>query len=197
LQAEVTERFESAYGSLFSEVKKLNQTAIQSRIRSDTRFRDIYNSYREQVGQAWREANRIQGEKAQRIRSELDARAATQTWLAKHFACLSPFADFIYLATDITGTGLRAQSHFSRIVGEYLRINQGYLQRKVQEARERDPTFYSDSFLDISDRPRFRFGEEPLKDRLIAILPYWGILLFFNVLFFLIAFVGFLKYDVR
>ena len=62
---------------------------------------------------------------------------------------------------------------------------------------EKDPSYNSHSFIDISDRPRFVFKEEPLKGKLNAVLPYWGILVLFNVLFFAMAFVGFLRYDVR
>jgi len=51
--------------------------------------------------------------------------------------------------------------------------------------------------LDVSDRPRFVFKEELLKDKLIGVLPYWGILVFFNVVFFAVAFAGFMRYDVR
>ena len=67
----------------------------------------------------------------------------------------------------------------------------------MQEAAEKDPTFGDDSLLDVSDRPNFVFKEEPLKDKLNAVLPYWGILVLFNVVFFATAFVGFLRYDVR
>ena len=60
-----------------------------------------------------------------------------------------------------------------------------------------DPTFNNNSFLDISDRRRFVSKEEPLKDKLNEMLPYWGILVFFKVVFFGAALVGFLRYDVR
>ena len=67
----------------------------------------------------------------------------------------------------------------------------------MSEASKADPTFDSNAFLDISDRPRFSYREEPLKDRLQAVLLYFGILMFFNVLFFAGAFVKFIGYDVR
>ncbi len=53
------------------------------------------------------------------------------------------------------------------------------------------------SFLDVDDRPRFIFQEEPLRGKLNAALPYWGILALFNVVFFVAAFAGFMRYDVR
>ena len=72
-----------------------------------------------------------------------------------------------------------------------------FVKKKVGEAKEADPTFDSNTFLDISDRPRFSYKEEPLQKRLRLGLTYWGILLAFNVLFFVGAFVKFIRYDVR
>ena len=51
--------------------------------------------------------------------------------------------------------------------------------------------------MDISDRPRFSYEEEPLSNRVAACLPYLGVILLYGVLFFAIAFVGFIHYDVR
>lgn len=61
----------------------------------------------------------------------------------------------------------------------------------------KNPAFDSNTFLDVSDRPRFSFKEEPLIDRIYGVMPYWGILIFFNIIFFICAFVKFIRYDVR
>ncbi|HUU20085.1 MAG TPA: hypothetical protein VMW72_23240, partial [Sedimentisphaerales bacterium] len=106
-------------------------------------------------------------------------------------------ANFIYVATDLTGTGLRSFDYFDWLDGEYGKMFWPYLQRKVQDAMKKDPTFETNSFLDVSDRPRFVFKEEALRDKLDAVLPYWGILVLFNVVFFVAAFAGFMRYDVR
>ncbi len=157
----------------------------------------MVDAFREQINQAWNEANRIQGEKAEKIRRDRDTKVAAQNKIAKNLTCISPCANFIYIATDLTGTGLRSIDYFNWLNGEYGKMFWPYLQRKVQDAMEKDPTFESNSFLDISDRPRFVFKEEPLRDKLNAVLPYWGILVLFNVMFFVAAFAGFMRYDVR
>ena len=54
----------------------------------------------------------------------------------------------------------------------------------------------NNSFLDAVYRPQFVYCEEPMN-RLRAWLLYWGILLFFKVLFFVMAFMRFLGDDVR
>jgi len=139
----------------------------------------------------------FRGKKAEKVRCDLDVKIKRQTKVSKNIACLSPYSNFIYVATDITGTGLRSLSYFDRVKGEYRKLYYDYQSKKFGEAREKDPTLDSNSFLDISDRPQFSFKEEPLKDRLRAVIPYWGILIFFNIIFFICAFVKFIRYDVR
>ena len=72
-----------------------------------------------------------------------------------------------------------------------------YMAQKFDDAQKNDRTFTMNSFLDVDDRPRFVFQEEPLRGKLNAALPYWGILGLFNVVFFVAAFAVFMRYDVR
>jgi len=206
---EVLKKFATQYGVLYSEFESLefgglwgecspaNRKATQQRAAADPQFKAMVDAFREQINQAWTKANRIQGEKAEKIRRDRDTKVAAQNKIAKNLTCISPCANFIYVATDLTGTGLRSFDYFNWLDGEYGKMFWPYLQRKVQDAMKKDPTFESNSFLDISDRPRFVFKEEALRDKLNAVLPYWGILVLFNVVFFVMAFVGFLRYDVR
>jgi ABC-type transport system involved in multi-copper enzyme maturation permease subunit len=207
---EVIEQFRGQYVLLFSEFESLefgglwgrcspaNREAVQERAAADPEFKAMINAFRDQIEQAWAEANRIQGEKAAELRKDLNIKAAAQSKFAKNIACLSPYANFVYLATDLTGTGLRSLDYFKQIASEYYYMFNSYLEKKGQQAVEKDPTFDRwESFLDISDRPRFVFKEEPLRDKLDAVLPYWGILVLFNVVFFAAAFAGFMRYDVR
>ncbi len=195
--AEVAKKFEKQYGELFSEFESMDRKAVQQRASANPEFKAMVEAYREQDNQAWTKANRIQGEKAEKIRRDRDTKVAAQNKISKNLTCISPCANFIYIATDLTGTGLRSIDYFNWLNGEYGKMFWPYLQRKVQDAMEKDPTFETNSFLDISDRPRFVFKEEPLRDKLNAVLPYWGILVLFNVVFFVSAFAGFMRYDVR
>ena len=124
-------------------------------------------------------------------------KAAVQTKLAKNLACISPFANLAYIARDLTGTGLRSLEYFAHTHGEYRSQFRKYAEKKMDDEREKNPAFSGKSFLDLSDRPRFVFKEEPLKGKLIEVLPYLGILILFNVVFFVAAFAAFMIYDVR
>ena len=206
---EVIRNFATQYGKLFSEFEAMdlggtygdtssaNKEVAQQRAASDPEFKTMMNAFRDAIDQAWNKANRIQSEKIEKLQKDLDAKAVAQFKIAKNLACISPYSNYTYIATDLTGTGMRSLDHFDRLKEEYGKLFWPYLRVKVQEARDKDPTFGVNSFLDVSDRPRFVFKEEPLKDKLNVVLPYWGILILFNVLFFGTAFVGFLKYDVR
>ena len=197
LSKEVEKKYEQQYGQMFTDLQNMDRERRRQHVETDPDFKIMYEAYASEVRNAWGEANRIQSEKANKIRSELNNKSGIQTFIAKHIACLSPYANYVYLATDLTGTGLHSLDYFSRIASEYYRTMNIYLQTKEEEARQKDPTFGSNTFLNVSDRPRFSFKEEPLLNRLGVGLPYWGLLLFFNLMFFVIAFVKFLRYDVR
>ncbi len=153
------------------------------------------DAFRQESRKAQQELIRIR--EADPSEDDLHRKAALQTKLAKDLASISPFADFVYVARDLTGTGLRSLEHFKQAKEEYKWQIRRYMEEKISDAREKNPALEEESLLDVSDRPRFVFKEEPLKDKLMGVLPYWGILVLFNVVFFVAAFAGFMRYDVR
>ncbi|MHC4227606.1 MAG: ABC transporter permease subunit [Planctomycetota bacterium] len=211
--AEAVKRFRLKYGALFSEFESMKCGGIssffvygrdvdpkfekqgQQRAKDDPEFKAMMDAFRQESRKAQQELERIRdtdpGE------DDLHRKAALQTTLAKNLACISPYANLVYIARDLTGTGLQGLEYFKRTKDEYERQLRSYLQKKINNARKNNPEFEEESSLDVSDRPRFVFKEEPLRDKLAGVLPYWGILLLFNVVFFVAAFAGFMRYDVR
>ena len=198
---EVVDRFRGNYGSLFSQFEALDKIEDEKKVEelaaADPQFQTMVDAFRGELGQArqqWRDTVRKEEDT---LWGNLNTKAAAQTRLAKNLACISPFANYVYVARDITGTGLRSMEYFDKVKGEYGGRFWRYVSKKVQEAQENDPDFSWESYLDLSERPRFVFKEEPVKDKLIEVLPNWGILALFNVVFFVSAFTGFMIYDVR
>jgi hypothetical protein len=174
------------------------QKAAQQRAEANPEFKAMMNAFREEANKARDESFRIQNESGDKLQEDLATKAAAQTRFAKNLACISPFANLVYVARGLTGTGLRSLDYFERTKGEYREYQmRPYLKKKIQDAEKKNPAFKKESFLDVSDRPRFVLKEEVLKDKLNEILPYWGILVLFNVVFFVAAFAGFMRYDVR
>ena len=176
------------------------QRRLQKRFQSNPEFKRLFELKRTLDDNAWNEANRIQGEKIEKMQGDLFAKISTQNTIAKYLSCISPYADFVYTATDLTGTGLRSMGfsgHFTENTQQYLNTFREYLIKKTMAEQKKNPMFDSETFLDVHDRPRYSFTEEPLKTRLFAVLPYTGALIGFNILFFLTASLRFLRYDVR
>ncbi len=208
---EAAKRFRLKYGALFSEYESMGyggneywglgsddpklQKAAKQRAEADLEFKAMVDAFQEENRKAQQELIRIR--EANPLGDDLHRKAALQTKLAKNLACISPFADFVYVARDLTGTGLRSLEHFKQAKEEYRWQVGSYTDEKISDAREKNPALEEESLLDVSDRPRFVFKEEPLKDKLMGVLPYWGILVLFNVVFFVAAFAGFMRYDVR
>jgi len=212
LMNEAAKKFKSQYGKLFSEFESMefggiagfflgrnagpeHEKAARQRAEADPEFKAMMDAFREEEKKANDELIRIQ--RANPVEDDLHRKAALQTMLAKNLACISPFANFVYIARDLTGTGLRSLDYFEQTKDEYKEQFGSYAEEKISDARIKNPAIDEEYFLDVSDRPRFVFKEEALKDKLGEVLPYWGILVLFNVVFFAAAFAGFMRYDVR
>jgi len=206
LMRQSAKEFKLKYGALFSEFESMGsgsepQKATQQRAQADPKFKSMMDAFRQESEKATQELVRIRGEGQEKLWGDFNRKVAAQTRLAKNLACISPLSNFVYVARDLTGTGLRSLEYFDQVKYEYSGPSGPFwkqVYKKEEEARKNDPTFREDtSFLDLGDYPRFVFREEPLKDKLGEVLPYWGILGLFNVVFFAAAFARFMRYDVR
>jgi hypothetical protein len=178
--------------------ENLSEAEIKRKIAQDSGFKKAYQELTEAIENAWNEANRIQGEKADLIQRDLDRKEAAQQRLSTYISMVSPLSDFTYLAADLSSTGIRSMIHFSRIAENWWRAFYEYEAKKIATLKEKDPTIdIWNTAVDVSDRPRFQYQEEALLDRFNGTLRFFVILLIFNVIFFTAAFFSFIKYDVR
>lgn len=205
---EIVNKFRSDYGGLFSKLESLgfgkilddeigDKEKVEELAAADPQFKAMVDAFRRELEQASSEARGAESQEEDKLWDNLNTKAAAQTRLAKNLACISPLANFVYVARDLTGTGLRSLEYSENAKSKYERLFWPYVRKKVQDAEKNDPKFTWDSFFDLGDYPRFVFKEEALKDKLNEVLPYWGILVLFNVVFFAAAFARFMRYDVR
>ena len=194
---EVDKSFLNEYGDKFMNYTKLSQREKRRLNRSDNELVVMHAAYQKAIDEVRIKATRIQKEKADKILADFERKTDTQTLLAKNIACISPYANFIYVATDLAGTGLRGLNHFKKTSDVYMETAIEYVISAYEKAKQANPSFDSNSFYNMDDRPRYEYVEEAMITRLAGVLPYWMILVFFNILFFVGAYVKFLKYDVR
>ena len=205
---QVISKFRSYYGGLFSKLESLgfgrilddeidDREKVEELAAANPQFGAMVDAFRHELDQVSREVRGAERQEVDKLWGDLSTKVAAQTKLAKNLACISPLANFVYVARDLTGTGLRSLQYFEKTKSEYRKLFWQYVSKKVEDARKNDPTFRRDTFLDLSDYSRFEFKEEALRGKLTEVLPYWGILVLFNVVFFAAAFAGFMRYDVR
>ena len=128
--------------------------------------------------------------RSSRVRNEHKAALHKQMTLSKALSSLSPLAAFTYLATDLANTGIRSEQHFRRTVDTFRSQFVTYINGELASRRFLDRP-------DVSDMPEFRYetrtASDIAGDNLIHIL----LLVLFNAIFLMAAFLSFLRYDVR
>ena len=113
-----------------------------------------------------------------------------QMTLSKAISLLSPMAAFAYLAADLAHTGEREERDFRRTVDVFRQSFVVYVGDKLASQPYLDRP-------DVSDMPLFLY--EPSAEVAVTSrgLIHVMLLVLFNVVFFMGAYLSFLKYDVR
>ena len=122
------------------------------------------------------------------FRRSMDA----QIDLARTVSKVSPTALFTIAITDVAGTGVQEKTEFRTSLQRYADQFLTWAYGKF------DPAIYEgEAELDVSDRPEYKYEAISFADRLGSISMDMGILVVWNLLFLLLAYVSIMKYDVR
>ncbi len=187
-----------AANPVLADVERMSEAEVKAAIARDPAFAAAYETFRKESEAAWREANVIQGQKAEVLWREVRLKEEAQTRLALDLSLTSPLAGFTYLATDLTSTGMLNQSHFGDLVRVWGGQYSEYMQRKMAEMRRADPTMdVWNTAVDVSDMPRFVYREASLADRIRGVMKPFLVLCAYGLVFFAAAYVSFIRYDVR
>jgi ABC-type transport system involved in multi-copper enzyme maturation permease subunit len=196
----LVQRRDAIIGSRFADLKDvigLPQNQLQEKLKADGALNERFKLY----ARGWEEiiavTNREQGAKYDKIEEVFRQRSRVQEKLAGILTSVSPLANFVFIATGLTETGIEAEDHWDREVNEYDRALGAYANVQYKKAMERDPSFDSNDYLDLRARPRFQYRAAGLLERVEPDLPQWGVLIAFNLIFLAAAFAGFQRYDVR
>ena len=145
---------------------------------------------------------RIREETEQRKR-KLDGfykdRMSRQTSLSQNLARLSPSASYLLAATRLAGTGPDLFAHFSDAVERFHGAHDDFRNRMYGNVSWRggpNPDIQDEDWFDPGDVPRLSMFSESLSEAFDGALFDILLLVVFNVLFFLLSYVFFLRYDV-
>jgi ABC-type transport system involved in multi-copper enzyme maturation permease subunit len=142
-----------------------------------------------------RETKRLLDDYSRRLQTQIDAGVL--------LARLSPSSAFVYATAALAGSGLDdfagLRQYIDRYRDDYIAALAGIEQRRrsqvenIEDREERDEIL--EAPVDPDDLPAFRPGRRPLGDTLAANGADLLILITLNGVFFLAAYVGFLKFD--
>lgn len=115
-----------------------------------------------------------------------------QMRLTRLLSRVSPMTSFVYAAADLAGTGIRDRNRFFDALVSYRKeITRFALDKWVPYDAEGRGNEYT-----IEGYPRFAFTESALQDRLGSIWEEVLVLAVWNLMFFMAAYLSFLRYDV-
>jgi ABC-type transport system involved in multi-copper enzyme maturation permease subunit len=175
----------------------LPQNEVQEKLRTDPALNDRFKQFAREWDDIIAVTNREQAAKFSKIEEVFQQRSLIQEKLAGLLTSASPFSNFVFIATDITETGINADDHWEKEAGQYSRVLNEYADARYKKAMEENPAFDSNDYLDLRARPRFQYRPAGLMERVEPGLPQWGLLIAFNLIFFAAAFISFQRYDVR
>ena len=127
-------------------------------------------------------------------------RVKNQVALSQNLARVSPSASFLFAATRLAGTGPRLSEAFQQARKRFQESREQYNREfyrsdKVEWTRQ-GPKMKDPDWFNPDDLPRFRILKEPLSESFNAASFDLLLLVVFNVLFFMLSYVFFLRYDI-
>lgn len=175
----------------------ISRNELERRIAGDPDFKERYSRLTKGFDEIARQVNLEQRRIGDMLRDDFNNRSRNQELLAITLASLSPLSNFVFAATDAADVGLESDAEWAMQAGRYNRSLREYADRRYEEAREKEASFTVNDYLDLRGRPRFQFQPPPLGTRIARVIVPTAILAGFVLLFFVAAFVSFLRYDVR
>jgi len=153
-------------------------------------------SIREQRDKLRQQAQREE----ERIVRDFERRLVRQIEVARNLSRVSPIASYTYASTDIGGTGVEKEHHLMAALKQYQSALRVYVREKIEQEAARTGGGVSwhagDEGYDVSDIPVFAYIPEELSKRVSMRMTDMLLLVVFAVLFFMAAFVSFLRADV-
>ena len=142
---------------------------------------------------------------AQELDQEKQNGERLQQRIAFALARISPAAVFGLAASQLANTAVALKSDFVASARDYQVAYAGFMKEKTGRAggggfrmlisdgdEEEEP-----ERIDLTELPAFEYAPPALSDRLRPVIVNGGLLFLFNLVFFAVATVGFLRYDPR
>ena len=119
-----------------------------------------------------------------------------QIELSKNLSRISPSASFTYATTDLAHTGIGLYTSFKRGYNRFEDEFATWANEWDDSYHNNDEKYPDENWLQADTLPTFKMHHQRLDDAIEAALMDILLLLVFNVLFFMLSYLFFLRYDV-
>ncbi len=170
-----------------------------------TKMQDMMQEFQKFMAKIGDERDAKMTELSSRLNEERANRQRLQERLAFGLARLSPSATFSLAGATIAGTGTQLKQEYKssgeqyqKVFGEFMKGKTGMNPGGGMVFRiTTDTDQEKKTPINVSEIPEYQFRPQPVSASLAAIAIDFGILALFNFIFFVGAFVSFVRYDVR
>lgn len=186
------------------ELANTGATKLQGRERH-MKFRETRHSIREELEPKFKAQN-------ERIVDDFKREQSNLTNLAMNFSRISPASAVTYVGMNIAGTGYQEQERFLSQLTMYRETFDKFVEAEHEKEHEAQRQQFrrggdwlqarlsaaeEEGKLDVSTIPKFEYRSLDFGERLMMVLPDLAALMIISIIFYLLAFINFLRYDVR
>ena len=166
---------------------------------------EMLQSFQKFMSQLSEDREKKMNELAARLNEDRSNKQRVQERIAFGLACLSPSAVFSLASDEISGTGIRLKNLYKQQAERYQNAYAEFMKGKTgmnpgggfvfrintnEQDQKKEP-------INSNEIPEFQFAVSPIAESFGLMAVYFGLLVLFNLVFFLGAFVSFLRFDVR
>ncbi len=118
-----------------------------------------------------------------------------QQRLAVNLSRVSPASALMFASMSLGRTGVSEHERFLNSVKTYKPIFSKWINQKIGDSQP--PQEGQQTKLDLSDMPQHEFSPEGFSESMTRMLPDLVLMVFLIILFFVGAYISFIRYDVR
>ena len=144
----------------------------------------------------WEELQKEREDRKTRIDQFYEDKLRSQIDWSRNLSRISPSASFVFAVTDLAGTGVGLFDAFRRGHRRFTDEFREWGWEWTSAFRENDDKHPDEGWFQLESIPSLRVDEARLDDTVDAVLMDVLLLLVFSVLFFMLSYLFFLRYDV-
>ena len=129
------------------------------------------------------------------VEETYQAKRRNQQRLALNISRISPASALMFGAMSLARTGLNEHERFLNSIKSYKPVFTRWVNEKMIRSIDFDSS--EQKKPDISDMPLHTFDPESLNESVARVIPDYVVMAIMILVFFAVAFVSFLRYDVR